>query len=83
MENPSEPQFTAEDNLLASNLLLRAKLELEFNIIVNEELPFNLQDQNHLLQYLYAVETVMSNVTRGIVRDFAGGQYYFKNDEDW
>jgi hypothetical protein len=79
----SEPQFTAEDNLIASNLLLRAKLELEFCIIVSDELPFTLQEQNHLLQYLLAVETVMKNVPRGTVQDFACGQYYYKTNEKW
>lgn len=82
MEN-SRPQFSAEDDLIASNLLLRVKLEVEFNIMVNEDLPFSREDQHHLLCYLYAVETVMMNVKRGIVQDFACGNYYFKNSEDW
>lgn len=82
MEN-SEPEFTTEDDLIASNLLLRAKLEVEHNIIVNEDLPFNLLEQNHLLRYLYEVETVMANVTRSMVQDFAMGHYYFKTNENW
>jgi hypothetical protein len=80
MKKQPNPVFTAEDDLVASNLLLRTKLELEFNILVNEDLPFNLYDENYLLRYLYAVETIMKNVTRGIVQDFVGGNYYFKND---
>lgn len=79
----SEPKFTDEEDLIASNLLLRTKLEVEYRIIVNEELPFNLQEQNHLLSYLYAVETVLANVTRGIVHDFAMGHYYFRTNENW
>jgi hypothetical protein len=79
----SEPQLTAEEDLMASNLLLRTKLEVEYNIIVNDDLPFNLQEQNHLLRYLYEVEKVMANVTRGIVQDFAMGHYYFRTDEKW
>jgi len=83
MEAPSEPHFTMEDDLIASNLLLRTKLEVEFNIIVNENLLFSLYEQNHLLRYLYAVEVVMANVKRNIVWDFAGGHYYFRANEKW
>ncbi len=83
MEFPSEPQFTTEDDLIASNLLLRTKLEVEFSIILTEELPFSLQEQNHLLRYLYAVETVMSKVSRRIVWEFVGGHYYFRANEKW
>jgi hypothetical protein len=79
----SEPQFTAEDDLIASNLLIRAKLEVEFNIIVSEDLPFNLHEQIHLLNYLYEVETVMANVSRCTVQDFVMGHYYFRSNEKW
>ena len=82
MEN-LEPQFSTEDDLIASNLLLRIKLEMEFDVIVNDELPFEPEEQHHLLRYLYAVETVLRNVTRGKVQDFASGNYYFRNGEDW
>lgn len=79
----SDHQFTEEDRLVASNLVLRTKLEIEFSIIVNEDLPFSLREQNHLLRYLYAVETVMTNVTRNAVWDFASGHYYFRANEKW
>lgn len=83
MESTPDHLFNAEDNLIASNLLLKIKLELEHDIIVSEDLPFNLQEQNHLLKYLYAVETVFKNVTRPIVQNFAGGHYFFRNNEEW
>ena len=83
MENHSGPDLHAEDELIASNLLLRTKLELECDIIVNDDLPFSLAEQNHLLMYLYSVETVLKKVNRSIVHSFAGGNYYFKNNEEW
>jgi hypothetical protein len=83
MENHSGHSHNGEDDLIASNLLLRLKLEMECDIIVNEDLPFSLAEQNHLLMYLYSVETVLKKVNRRIVQNFAGGNYYFKNNEEW